>query len=249
MGEAATQTPSGARHWALIPAAGSGLRMNAERPKQYLTIDGKTVIEHSLERIAQLPSVQGIVVVLAPDDRHWDAMQAGVDCPLYRAEGGAQRCHSVMNGLRLLASLAQASDWVLVHDAARPCVRLSDLQRLLVTLERHEVGGLLATPVRDTLKRCNEAGEVQATVARDQLWLALTPQMFRFDILLRAMDKAIGEGCLPTDEAAAVESLGLTPRVVPGHADNIKITHPEDLSLASLYLSQQEDALAHRSGV
>lgn len=227
------------RCWAVIPAAGIGTRMGAEQPKQYLRVCGRTVIEWVLEKLAAQRQLSGVVVALAADDRHWEQLQIANPLPIWRATGGAERCHSVLNALQVLGEHAHDEDWVLVHDAARPCVRNSDIDRLVESVSRHAAGGLLATPVRDTMKRCDESGTVVGTVSRDQLWHALTPQMFRLGSLRQALQRAIADGVAVTDEASAMEHAGLMPRVVPGHSDNIKITHPEDLVLAQFYLQQQ----------
>jgi len=227
------------RYFAVVPAAGAGSRMGGPLPKQYLRLAGRTVLEHTLERVARQRQLRGLVVVTAADDRHWEAL--GFDCPLplWRVDGGAERCHSVLNALEHLAAEASADDWVLVHDAARPCVRSSDIDRLIETARRHPVGGLLAVPVRDTMKRADEHGTVVETVPREGLWHALTPQMFRLGPLTEALRSAVSDGCLVTDEAAAMERAGHRPRLIPGHSDNIKITRPEDLALAEFYLQQQ----------
>ena len=231
------------RYWAVIPAAGAGSRMGAGSPKQYLSLRGKTVLEHSLARVAQHPRIAATVVVIAAEDEDGPRLARGYgEQSLLFAQGGAERCHSVLNGLRALAGRAAPRDWVLVHDAARPCVRREDIDRLLEQLQDHPVGGLLGIPVADTMKRTDERGNVIETVPREGLWRAATPQMFRYEMLLQALQAALGRGVAVTDEAAAVEMAGFTPRMVEGHADNIKITRPQDLALAELYLQQQERA-------
>jgi 2-C-methyl-D-erythritol 4-phosphate cytidylyltransferase len=164
-------------------------------------------------------------------------MPAGVE--VRTVPGGAERCHSVLNALELLAGHAAADDWVLVHDAARPCLRPADLACLLDTLAEDPVGGLLAVPVRDTMKRADIGDRVETTVDRNGLWHALTPQMFRLQALREALGKAIAAGVLVTDEAAAMEWAGHRPRLVAGAGDNLKITRPEDLPLAAYYLERQ----------
>lgn len=228
------------RYWAVVPAAGVGSRMAAAKPKQYLPLCGKTVLEHTLDRLAAQPQLSGLVIALAPADPYWQTLDPDCTLPLWRVDGGAERCHSVLNALESLRERAAAHDWVLVHDAARPCVRNSDIDRLIENVGHHGVGGLLATPVRDTMKRCDASGTVISTVPREDLWHALTPQMFRLEPLWEALQRAIAEGALVTDEASAMERAGLAPRVVPGHSDNIKITRPEDLALARFHLEQQE---------
>ncbi len=227
------------RYWGVIPAAGKGTRMGAERPKQYLELAGRTVLEYTLERLAADPRIAGIVVALGPDDADWRrlAMPAGVE--VRTVPGGAERCHSVLNALELLAGHAAADDWVLVHDAARPCLRPADLSRLLDILAGDPVGGLLALPVRDTMKRAGAGDHVDTTVDRSGLWHALTPQMFRLRALREALAGAIAAGVLVTDEAAAMEWAGHRPRLVAGAGDNLKITRPEDLPLAEYYLARQ----------
>ncbi|GBE48423.1 2-C-methyl-D-erythritol 4-phosphate cytidylyltransferase [bacterium BMS3Bbin12] len=226
-------------YWGVIPAAGQGTRMGAQRPKQYLELAGRRVLEHTLERLAADPRIAGIVVALGPDDAEWRhlTMPAGVE--VWTVTGGAERCHSVLNALESLDGRAAPTDWVLVHDAARPCLRPADLSRLLDVLAGDPVGGLLALPVRDTMKRAGAGDRIDATVDRDGLWHALTPQMFRLQALREALDKAIAADVLVTDEAAAMEWAGHRPRLVAGAGDNLKITRPEDLPLAEYYLARQ----------
>jgi 2-C-methyl-D-erythritol 4-phosphate cytidylyltransferase len=229
------------RYWAVIPAAGVGVRMGAASPKQYLTLRGRTVLEHSLARISAHPRITATVLVIAENDREWPRLAENfIKSSLFIARGGAERCHSVLNGLHALADRISPQDWVVVHDAARPCLRTKDIDALLEQLQGHAVGGLLGIPVTDTIKRSDEQGNVIATVQRDGLWHALTPQMFRYQILVQALQAALDKGKVVTDEAVAIELAGFTPRMVEGHADNIKITRPQDLVLADLYLQQQE---------
>ncbi len=225
--------------WAVVPAAGKGRRFGAEQPKQYHRIGGKTVLEHTLERLSSHPAIEGVVVAVSSEDDEWGRLPIAGDARILSAPGGTERCHSVTNALAVLAVRARPDDWVLVHDAARPCLRHADIDRLLETLARHTAGGLLSVPVADTLKRCDDGGTVQETVSRERLWRALTPQMFRLGPLSQALARAIEAGYLVTDEASAMEYCGYSPRIVQGHADNIKITHPQDLQLAELYLAQQ----------
>lgn len=223
--------------WAVIPAAGAGRRMGADVPKQYLTLHGRTVIEHTVSRLADHPRIAGVVVVLSAGDPYWRHTTTAV--PVHTAEGGSERCHSVLNGLERLAGMAAPHDWVLVHDAARPCLRGEDIDRLFTELADHPVGGLLGLPVADTMKRTDAGGNVLETVSRDNLWRALTPQMFRYAALREALNGALAAGELVTDEAAAMEHAGHRPKMVEGHGDNIKITRPGDLPLAELFLQQQ----------
>lgn len=228
------------RHWAVIPAAGIGTRMQMETPKQYLTLHGRTILEHTLERFCEHPAISGIVVVLAPKDPYWDELAVAGHEKITTTIGGVERYHSVRNGLTDLRKRAGEDDWVMVHDAARPCLRHEDIDRLIDTLADHPVGGILAIPVRDTMKRAGEHNEIRETVDREGLWHALTPQMFRLQLLDRCLGDAVATDRLVTDEAQAVEYAGYRPLLVPGNPDNIKITHRIDLPLAELFLSQQQ---------
>lgn len=216
--------------WVVIPAAGIGSRMRADRPKQYLQLAGRTILEHTLDCFLDHPRLKGLVLSLAADDPYWPALPCATDPRIQRVEGGAERADSVLAGLLCLVELgAQAGDWVLVHDAARPNLARSDLDRLLAELADDPVGGLLAVPARDTLKRIGADGRVAETVDRSLIWQAYTPQMFRFAALHRALADALVAGVAVTDEASALEWAGQAPKLVEGRADNLKITRPEDL--------------------
>ena len=216
--------------WAVIPAAGVGARMAADRPKQYLQLGGQTLIEHSLDCFLDHPSLRGVVVSLAADDPYWPGLRSASDPRIQRAPGGRERADSVLNALLVLHEQGAAdSDWVLVHDAARPNLARSDLDRLLSELADDPVGGLLAVPARDTLKRADGNGRVSATVDRSTIWQAYTPQMFRLGTLHRALAECLVADVVVTDEASAIEWTGLAPRLVEGRSDNIKVTRPEDL--------------------
>lgn len=230
------------KFWVIVPAAGRARRMGAAVPKQYLPLAGRTVLDWSLAPFLAHERVAGIVVVLAAQDPHWPQTELARQAKIVTTTGGAERMDSVLAGLEILQGQAALEDWVLVHDAARPCLSATDLQRLLDQLHDDAVGGLLAAPVVDTLKRADEGGRVARTVAREKLWRALTPQMFRRDVLQRALDRARRDGVLATDEAQAVEALGLQPKLVAGDADNIKITLPEDLPRAERILSARSAA-------
>lgn len=232
---------SAPRFWAALPAAGIGRRMGGETPKQYLSLAGRPVIEHTLERLCGFAPLQAVVVAVRAGDPWWPRLRLPAPRQPRVVEGGDERCHSVLACLRLLADEADADDWVLVHDAVRPCVRATDLQTLVDVAGAHPVGGILALPVRDTMKRTDQADEVLETVSREHLWHALTPQMFRLGALKRALEAALAAGWLPTDEAQAMEHVGARARLVEGHADNIKITRPQDLALAGLYLAAQKE--------
>ncbi|WP_303908242.1 2-C-methyl-D-erythritol 4-phosphate cytidylyltransferase [Thiohalomonas denitrificans] len=225
--------------WAVVPAAGVGRRMGGERPKQYLELNGRRVIDHTLSRLGSHPGLRGLVVVIGAEDGYWSEPQVPV--ALETVAGGEERCHSVLNGMEQLAGRAGDDDWVLVHDAVRPCLRAEDIDALLSELAGHPVGGLLGLPIADTVKRTDRRGDVLETVSREGLWRALTPQMFRFGLLRQALRAALEAGEWLTDEAAAIERAGYRPKMVEGHGDNIKITRPRDLALAALYLAQQEE--------
>ncbi len=231
---------AGLRYWAVIPAAGVGTRMQADIPKQYLSIHNKTILEYTLERFCSHPKIEGVVVAISGNDDVWKTLGISSHPKITVVEGGAERCHSVLNGLHVLLEQANSSDWVLVHDAARPCLRKEDIDRLIEVLAGHEVGGLLGLPVRDTMKRADLSCTIQETVEREGLWHALTPQMFHLDVLIDSLESALSQGRVVTDEAQAVELSGLRPVLVEGHPDNIKITRNNDLALAELFLSQQE---------
>ena len=227
------------RIWAVVPAAGRGLRFGAALPKQYLPLAGATVLAHTLRRLDDLGGL-GIAIGLAPGDPHWAACRPPLATPLIPFEGGALRAVTVLNGLVALREKARPDDLVFVHDAARPCVRRADLERLQMIAASAADGALLARPVADTIKREGTKGLVLDTVDRRGLWLAQTPQVFAYARLYEALSRALADGALVTDEASAIEYLGGKPQLVTGSPDNIKITLPEDLALAELYLTRKE---------
>jgi 2-C-methyl-D-erythritol 4-phosphate cytidylyltransferase len=228
-----------ARLVGLIPAAGRGARLGAEAPKQYLEIRGRPLLAHAASALLAIADVALAFVVLAPDDERFAALDwtAFGDrlAPLWC--GGPTRRDSVMNGLVAMANVVDPDDWVLVHDAARPCLGRDDLSRLVDAVRGDAVGGILALPLADTLKRDDGTDRVSRTEPREHLWLAQTPQMFRHGTLLRAL---AGGGPV-TDEAAAVEALGLRPRLVPGSARNLKVTYPGDLPIAAALLGAGDE--------
>jgi 2-C-methyl-D-erythritol 4-phosphate cytidylyltransferase len=226
----------GGRHWAIVPAAGQGARFGAGLPKQYAPLLGRPMLSWTLAALLAEPRLQGIMVALAPGDSHWRTVPEMNDPRVRRCEGGDRREHTVARGLDALAGEMLETDWALVHDAARPCLRRDDIALLIDTLAHDTVGGLLALPLGDTLKRADDAGCSLETVPRDQLWRALTPQMFRAGLLRRALGLCRERDRAVTDEASAIESLGLRPRLLRGHADNIKVTNPEDAVLAEAIL-------------
>ncbi len=229
--------------WAVLPAAGIGRRMETSIPKQYLAIEGAPVLLHSLRRLAAVDEIQKIVVVIHPQDSHWTELEELVlgEFPdrILTVRGGDERYQSVLNGLSALAELAAEDDYVMVHDAVRPCVRSSDIRTLIEKVSQHAVGGLLGSPVDNTLKRVDKDQAVIETVDRQCYWNALTPQMFRFARLKAAIEAIVKSGKTVTDEAAAMESAGHRPIMVAGNKDNIKITHEADLLLASQILRNQ----------
>lgn len=227
---------SSSHYFAILPAAGSGNRMGGDIPKQYLPLNGRPVIEHTLSTLLSLNCLQKIIVVIDRHDQHWQKIAFADHPKVALAYGGRERYHSVQNGLQALADFAAADDWVLVHDAARPCLKLSDVENLINTLRDHPVGGLLGTRVRDTIKQCNEQGAVQHTPDRKQFWHALTPQMFRYQLLQQALSSAIDRGLSITDDASAIELAGHTPVMVEACSSNIKITRAEDLPLAEMFI-------------
>ncbi|MBU3070226.1 2-C-methyl-D-erythritol 4-phosphate cytidylyltransferase [Aestuariicella sp. G3-2] len=231
---------SGQGYWVIVPAAGVGSRMGADKPKQYLTLNGKTILEHTLERLLQLPQLKGIVVVVHPLDSYWSTLPVFNHEKIRVIEGGKERCDSVLNGLDTLDEYMQPLDWVMVHDAARPCVDLRDVEELVEKLEEHLVGGILGVPVSDTVKRLNDNYGIEETVDRRVLWQAQTPQMFRYGILSRSLRSALQQDITITDEASAVESAGYVPLMVEGRRDNIKVTRPEDIPMAELILKLQD---------
>jgi 2-C-methyl-D-erythritol 4-phosphate cytidylyltransferase len=232
----ATASTSLPRYFALIPAAGGGARMRTDMPKQYAPLAGKALLQHAVHTLCTHPRIEQVFVVLAPGDRQF----AGCDwrgcenklSALYC--GGETRAASVFNGLLAANDAIDGIDWVLVHDAARPCLRTADVDRLMAAVGDSDVGGLLAVPVADTLKRANAEGEAVQTEAREHLWQAQTPQMFRYRVLIEALRRA--DIAAVTDEASAVEQTGAKPKLVPGSATNLKVTYPEDLALAELIL-------------
>lgn len=231
--------------WAVLPAAGSGRRMAAEIPKQYLEVAGATLLEHSLRALLACPDIRAVVVVLDPADRRNDRVSAVLnDARVRIAGGGAERADSVAAGLQALAGEANADDWVLVHDAARPCVDVSAIKQLIDAVTESGVGGILAEPLVDTLKRADDNGRVVETLDRRHLWRAQTPQMFRIDELSDALARARREGGLVTDEASAMELAGHPVQLVAGSPRNLKVTVPADLALARFYLSPSDQTSA-----
>lgn len=226
------------RIWFLIAAAGAARRFGGPVPKPYLKIAGRTLLEHSLRTLLAVHGSAGGVVVLAPGDRRFLRLPKLLRRRVIATAGGPTRAISVLNGLRALIT-ASEDDWVLVHDAARPCLARADVDALVAECRRDPVGGLLAVPVVDTVKQADEEGRSARTLPRERLWRAQTPQMFRHGRLSRALTQALEEGYAATDEASAIERLGLRPRLVEGSPLNIKVTRPADLPLAEAALRAQ----------
>ncbi len=227
--------------WAVVPAAGVGKRMNADRPKQYLELAGKTVIEQTLTRLLQAEVFQGIAVAISEQDPYWPELEISKHESVLTAPGGKERADSVLSGLKAIRADASDDDWVLVHDAARPCLTTSDIHLLIDSLKDDPVGGILALSSHDTLKDV-QGKRITGTLDRTHIWRALTPQMFRYGMLKQALEEAEGNPAV-TDEASALELQGLQPKIVEGRPDNIKITRPEDLALAVFYLNQHLEGL------
>lgn len=225
------------KFWAIVPAAGIGKRMQADRPKQYLALAGKTVIEHTLTRLLQANLFTAVSVAISSDDPYWPELAVAAHEKIITAPGGKERADSVLSALKTIRAIASDHDWVLVHDAARPCITTMDIQRLVNSLISDDTGGILALPSHDTLKSI-QGDRILGTLNRNQIWRALTPQMFRYGLLKSALEAAEGNTAV-TDEASALELQGLQPKIVEGRPDNIKITRPEDLALAQFYMEQQ----------
>ena len=225
------------KFWAVVPAAGVGKRMNADRPKQYLQLNGKTVLEQTLLRLLQAEVFSAVSVAISVEDPYWPELPLASHAKVVTAAGGKERADSVLSALKAIRDVAADSDWVLVHDAARPCLTTDDIHLIINSLVDDEVGGILALASHDTLKNV-QGRSILGTLDRSHIWRALTPQMFRYGRLKSALEAAEGNLAV-TDEASAVEMQGGQPKIVEGRPDNIKITRPEDLALAQFYLEQQ----------
>lgn len=221
-----------------MPAAGSGRRFGGEVPKQYLAAAGKPLVAHALEALLAHPAIDGAVVALAADDPHWPGWTSLHGKPVIACVGGLERADSVLAALRALPASVPEDALLLVHDAARPNLRADDIDKLIDAATACADGAVLAAPVRDTLKRAGESARIAATEPRERLWRALTPQAFRRDLLLRALEAAQVAGVAVTDEAMAVERLGLHPALVEGREDNLKVTTPADLALVEFLLAR-----------
>jgi 2-C-methyl-D-erythritol 4-phosphate cytidylyltransferase len=234
-----TTRASGGPVWALVPAAGHGRRFGGAVPKQYLHAAGKPLIAHALEALLSHSAIDGAVVALAADDAHWPGWTSLHGKPVLACVGGGARADSVLAALHALPADMPEDALLLVHDAARPNLHAGDLSRLIDAAHACADGAILAAPVRDTLKRDDGDARIAATQPRDGLWRALTPQAFRRDLLRRALVEANAAGVAVTDEAMAVERLGLHPRLVEGREDNLKVTTTADLALAEFLLARR----------
>jgi 2-C-methyl-D-erythritol 4-phosphate cytidylyltransferase len=228
---------SSSMFWCVVPAAGRGARVGGDCPKQYLPLAGRPLIEHTLGRLAAHPRIAGLLVILSAADAHWHALKLPNGKPILTAIGGAERSDSVLAGLEALPTEVKSDDFVLVHDAARPCTRPSDITRLIESVTAAD-GGLLGAPLRDTLKRANADGRSELTEPRDHRWRAFTPQMFRRGALTSALRDAALSGVAVSDEAMAMELAGFAPLLVEGAEDNIKVTTPADFALAEFLLAR-----------
>lgn len=218
--------------WAIIPAAGIGSRMKSDRPKQYFILAGQPILQHVVNLFSSHPPIEKVVVVLHAKDHWWPSLQLSHPEKIVTAIGGKERVHSVLLGLDFLSDYADKNDFVMVHDAARPCLQSNDISRLLSELKDHEVGGLLGMPVVDTLKRVDADDCVERTVSREHLWHAQTPQCFRYGLLKSAIEKTLANNHSVTDESSAIEYAGFKSKMIVGNARNMKITFPEDIALA-----------------
>jgi 2-C-methyl-D-erythritol 4-phosphate cytidylyltransferase len=229
-----------ARYWVVIPAAGVGKRMGVDKPKQYISINDKTILDHTIDCFINREEIEGIVVAISKTDEYWPELEIAKHDKVITAPGGAERYQSVFNGLQVLKDKAENNDWVLVHDAARPCLNQSAIDRLIIELRTHDVGGILAMPCRDTMKRANASNEIVETVERESLWHAQTPQMFRYEKLFSAIEKVVSENTVVTDEAMAMELVGQKPMLILGHHENIKVTHKDDIQHLKTYLNEMK---------
>jgi len=227
-------------YFLIIPASGKGSRMNTSLPKQYLELDnGSTILDQSLGTLLNMRQISGCVIAIAEDDEHFAMSPFSThDKILATTFGGSERFHSVLNALNELVKFAREGDWVLVHDAVRPCIRIKDVEQLIKMVDNHPVGGILATSIVDTLKMAKDEHIVK-TIERNNLIHAQTPQMFRIGLLKRALEKVVQDKVHITDEAEAIERLGCSIKIIPSSKSNIKITHTDDLQLANYYLNKE----------
>ncbi|WP_144210333.1 2-C-methyl-D-erythritol 4-phosphate cytidylyltransferase [Shewanella donghaensis] len=223
---------------AIVPAAGIGARMGATIPKQYLALGEQSILAHTLDSLISHKNIKQVIVALHPDDTFFGSLSQASHPKVKTVIGGGERADSVLCALNCIDESSHESPWVLVHDAARPCLTHDDIEKLLHARIEHPQGAILAMPVRDTMKRSNGSSDIiSETVSRENLWHALTPQLFPCSSLQQHLSDALKQGVQITDEASAMEWAGIQPGLVSGRADNIKVTHPDDLQLALLFLT------------
>ena len=227
------------KYWVVVPAAGAGRRMRADIPKQYLELSGQAVLLHTMKRLASCPGISGLFLGITAGDPYWQELSFTAPWLKQVCDGGAERADTVSLVLDDMAGAVQQTDWVLVHDAARPCITHTDVLQLMKLASQQE-GGLLGRPISDTVKLADKNNRVRETIPRDGLWRAQTPQMFRYGELRKALQHAKKKGLVITDEASAMEFAGYQPLMVQGRSDNIKITVPGDLQLAETFIKLQE---------
>ena len=230
--------PKSNKYWVVIPAAGIGKRMGDDIPKQYISVCGKTVIEHTIDNFIDRNEIENICISISESDNYWPTLPISKNEKIITTVGGNERYESVYNGLRAIQDKATENDWVLVHDAVRPCLKKSIIDRLITDISSHDVGGILALPCSETMKRVNNSNEVEETINRQTAWRAQTPQMFKYKKLLLAIEKVINEDIFITDEAMAMELSNHKPVVILGDENNIKITHKTDLKYLELFLEE-----------
>jgi 2-C-methyl-D-erythritol 4-phosphate cytidylyltransferase len=233
-------TKSIAKIWAIVPAAGQGQRFSDVQPKQFFELNGQLIAEHSLSRLLAVPQIEKIIVPSDIEAVLWSQIPSINHSKIRQIQGGEQRAHSVLNGLLAIDQEASDNDWVLVHDIARPCITTDDINKLILLVKDHSVGGILVARVDETLKKVDLDNHVSSTVDRTQHRLAQTPQMFRYSLLKEAISACLEENIIPTDEASAIENAGHKVLSVEGRRDNIKITRQEDLAIASAIMRTQE---------
>ncbi|WP_158380257.1 2-C-methyl-D-erythritol 4-phosphate cytidylyltransferase [Candidatus Williamhamiltonella defendens] len=236
-----TYTSRSLQVMAIVPAAGIGSRMKTDCPKQYFSIRGKTILEYAVKPLLSHPCIEQIIIVIHPKDHFFQSTPLARHPKIRVAFGGKERANSVLAGLKYFGYINVHSKWILVHDAVRPCISDEDIEHLLSIAQHTEVGGILATPVRDTIKIAQADMTISFTPERAKLWHALTPQLFPFVLLKDCLSCALAEKKLVTDEASVLECYGYHPLLIQGRSDNIKITYPEDLKLAEFYLNEKDD--------
>ena len=228
--------PKKNKYWVVIPAAGIGRRMGSNIPKQYVSVNGKTIVEHTIDNFIGRKEIENICIAISESDKHWPALPISKNKKIITTIGGSERYESVYNALCALKDKANDDDWVLVHDAVRPCLKKSIIDRLITDISSNDVGGILALPCFETMKKVNNNRYIEETINREIIWRAQTPQVFKYKKLLLAIEKAINENIHITDEAMAMELLNYKPIVIMGDEKNIKITHQIDLKHLELFL-------------